>query len=282
MRLPFRAGLLLAGLAALAVLLTACAGSSGTAAPAPARDGSADPEKDPASQVRVAAASDLQFAFAEIAALVAEEHPEIELAVTYGSSGQFVQQIANGAPFDLYLSADVAYPRGLVDDGLAEPDELFTYGVGRLVVWVPEGSPVDPSPGPSVLADPAVRTVAIANPDVAPYGRKAVEALRAAGVYEAVEPKLVRGENVAQAAEFVRSGNADAGVVALSQVLAPEVRDEGRWTEVPPELFTPLEQGGVVLAGARDADAARAVRDVLLGERGRAVLAAYGFSPAGG
>jgi molybdate transport system substrate-binding protein len=131
-----------------------------------------------------------------------------------------------------------------------------------------------------VLADPAVRTVAIANPEHAPYGRAAVEALRSAGVEDVVEPKLVLGENVSQAADFVRSGNADAGVVALSLVLASSVKDEGRWAEVPLELFSQLEQGGVVLAGARDPAAARAVRDELLGEEGRAVLASYGFSPA--
>jgi len=255
--------------AVLALLATGCAGPASSA-----------PEPTAGSVVRVAAASDLRFALEEVADLVASEHPDVEIAVTYGSSGQFAQQIGNGAPFDLFLSADLAYPEQLVEEGLAEAGDVFSYGVGRLVLWAGEESPVDPSDGLAALAEPAVRTAAIANPEHAPYGRAAVEALREAGVWEAVEPKLVLGENVAQAADFVRSGNADVGVVALSLALAPASGADGRWVEVPIELFSPLEQGGVVLAGARDPAAARAVRDVLLAEEGRAVLASYGFSPA--
>jgi molybdate transport system substrate-binding protein len=245
-------------------LLTACAASAGSA------DG-------PSRPVRVAAASDLQFALDDVARLVEDRHPEIDLAVTYGSSGAFVQQISNGAPFDLYLSADLGYAQQLVDDDLAATENLFTYAVGGLALWVPAGSPIDPSAGLSVLADPAVRKVAIANPEHAPYGRAAVAALRAAGVHDVVADKLVLGENVAQAAEFVQSGNADAGVVASSLVVADPLRDEGTWVEVPGELFPALEQGGVILRSARDADAARAVRDALLGEDGREVLERHGF-----
>lgn len=227
--------------------------------------------------VRVAAAADLEFAFDELAEVVAEEHPDVELAVTYGSSGTFLQQIRNGAPFDLYLSADLEYPRRLVEEGLAADDDLFSYAVGRLVVWTPEGSAVDPAEGLAVLADPRVRRVSIANPEHAPYGRAAVEAMRTQGVYDAVAPKLVLGENVAQAAEFVQSGNADAGVVAMSLVLGEPLREVGRWSEVPLEDFPRLEQGGVVLASARDVEAARAVRDTVLSPAGRAVLDRYGF-----
>jgi molybdate transport system substrate-binding protein len=261
-----RLGWLFAGLALLA---TGCGGPASSA-----------PGPTAGTVVRVAAASDLRFALEEVADLVASEHPDVELAVTYGSSGQFAQQIGNGAPFDLFLSADLAYPQHLVEEGLAEAGDVFSYGVGRLVLWAAEESPVDPGEGLAVLADPAVRTVAIANPEHAPYGRAAVEALRAEGVWDVVEPKLVLGENVSQAADFVRSGNADAGVVALSLALAPSAKDEGRWVEVPLELFSPLEQGGVVLAGAQDPAAARAVRDVLRGEEGRAALASHGFSLA--
>jgi molybdate transport system substrate-binding protein len=229
------------------------------------------------SLVRVAAAADLAFAFDDLAELVAEEHPDIELAVTYGSSGTFLQQIRNGAPFDLYLSADLEYPRRLVDDGLAADSDLFQYAVGRLVLWTPEGSAVDPAGGLSVLADPRVQRVSIANPEHAPYGQAAVAAMRSQGVYDAAAPKLVLGENVAQAAEFVQSGNADAGVVAMSLVLGAPLREVGRWAEVPLEDFPRLEQGGVVLASARDVEAARAVRDTVLSPAGRAVLDRYGF-----
>lgn len=236
---------------------------------------------DAGALVRVAAASSLQPALDEVAAAVAEEHPEISVEIVYGSSGAFVAQIANGAPFDLYLAADLEHPRRLVELDVAEADELFSYAVGRLVVWTPAGSPVEPGGGVAVLADPRLRTVSIANPQHAPYGVAAVAAMKDAGVYAAVEPKLVLGENVAQAAEFVRSGNADAGVVAMSVVLSEPLRDVGRWSEVPPGTFPRLEQGGVVLPRARDADAARAVRDVLLGPAGRRVLERYGFDPAG-
>lgn len=227
--------------------------------------------------VRVAAAADLTFAFDEVLELVAREYPDLEVDVTYGSSGTFLQQIVNGAPFDLYLSADLAFPQQLVEEDLARPDDLFTYAAGHLVVWTPEGSPVDPAPGLSVLADERVRRVAIANPDVAPYGRAAQAALRSTGLEAVVGPKLVLGENVAQAAEFVQSGNADAGVVALSLVLSDPLRGVGRWVEVPRDAFPRLEQGGVVLSRAADPGAARTVRDVLLGPRGRAVLDRYGF-----
>ncbi|MCU0266807.1 MAG: molybdate ABC transporter substrate-binding protein [Actinomycetia bacterium] len=241
----------------------------------------ADPSDQPDRVVRVAAAADLKYALEEVLALVAEEHPEIRVDVTYGSSGTFVQQIANGAPFDLYLSADLAYPRQLADRGLATAAEVFPYAVGRLVVWTPEGSPVDPGPGLAVLTDRRIRTVAIANPEHAPYGRAAVAALRSAGVYDQVAPKLVLGENVAQAAEFVSSGNAQAGVVALSLVRSDPLRGRGSWVEVPLESYPRLDQGGVVLAGAGDPAAARVVRDTLLGDAGRAILADYGFTLPG-
>lgn len=254
--------------AAAAVALAACA--PGTTA----RTGS-----DPADQrvVRVAAAADLAYALDEIADLAATEVPPITLQIAYGSSGMFVQQIVNGAPFDLYLSADVAYPHLLVDEGLATADDVFPYAVGRLVLWLPEGSPVDPSDGLQALLDPRVRKVAIANPEHAPYGRAAVAALRTAGVYDAVQDKLVLGENVAQAAEFVRAGSAQAGVVAMSLVRSDPLREVGLWVEVPPESFPRLDQGGVVLASAHDPDAARAARDVILGPAGTAILEAYGF-----
>ena len=189
--------------AVLAVVagLAALAGCGGDAEPAEGR-----------GTVRVAAAADLKFALDEVVGLAEDRHPGLTVKVTYGSSGTFLQQIQNGAPFDLYLSADLSYPRELVDAGLAEEDDLFRYAVGRLVLWVPESSPVDPRDGLEVLAGDGTAKVAVANPEHAPYGVAAVAALREAGVYDAVAPKLVLGENVAQAAEFVQSGNADAGI----------------------------------------------------------------------
>lgn len=228
--------------------------------------------------VRVAAASDLKFALDEVVELAEEQHPGLAVSVTYGSSGTFLQQIENGAPFDLYLSADLAYPQQLVDAGLADEDDLFRYAVGRLVLWVPEDSPLDPDEGLAVLEDDRVGKVSIANPEHAPYGVAAVAALRDAGVYDAVAPRLVMGENVAQAAEFVQSGNADAGIVAKSLVLSDPLRDVGAWFELPLDSYPRVDQGGVVLAGAADPDAARTLRGVLLGGAGTDVLARYGFT----
>lgn len=231
--------------------------------------------------VSVAAASDLKFALDEIVGMVEDQNPDVDVRVTYGSSGQFVQQIRNGAPFDLYLSADRAYVDALVDDGLADPDDVFDYAVGRLVTWFPAGREVDDS-GLAALTDPSVRTVAIANPQHAPYGRAAMSALQSTGLLPEVEPKLVLGENVAQAAEFARTGNADAAVIALSLVLADPVRDVGTWTEVPIDAYPRLDQAGTVLAEAEHPDAARLVRDAMLDGPGRAVLEDYGFFlPAG-
>jgi len=227
--------------------------------------------------VRVAAAADLKFAMEDIVTEFATVHPEIAVATTYGSSGTFYQQIQNGAPFDLYLSADLSYPRQLVEAGLADEADLFEYAVGRLVVWAPLDSPVDPTPGIPALLDPAARKVSIANPEHAPYGRAAVAALQTAGVYDAVAGRLVLGENVAQAAEFVQSGNAQVGIIALSLAMSPQMRDTGRWAEIPLESFPRLDQGGVVLSDSAMSDSARTLRDFLLGETGLAILKSYGF-----
>jgi molybdate transport system substrate-binding protein len=239
-------------LLAASVVLSACSGAS-------------------SERVTVAAAADLRYALDEIIALARVDSPGVEYAVTYGSSGQFLQQIENGAPFDLYLSADLAYPRKLVDMGRAS--DPFPYAVGRLVLWVPEDSPLDPDDGLAILAQAS--RVAIANPEHAPYGRAAVAALRTAGLYDEVADRLVLGENVAQAAEFVMTGNADAGIVALSLVLSDPLRDVGAWWEIPTETFPTIEQGGVLLT---DSPAARALRDAITGADGRAILARYGFT----
>lgn len=260
-------------------LLTGCSATSG-ATPA-STGGRAGAGTEGNGVVRIAAAADLKFALEDIVDIARAQYPALTIDTTYGSSGTFLQQIGNGAPFDLYLSADLEYPRRLVADGHAEEADLFPYAVGRLVLWTPEGSDIDPSAGLSVLTDPRVARVSIANPDHAPYGKAAVAALGAAGIRDEVAPKLVLGENIAQAAEFVQSGNADAGVVAMSLVLSDPLQDEGRWKEIPLEDYPRLDQGGVVLSDAQDIDAARAVRDVLLSAEGTSILAEYGFSLPG-
>jgi molybdate transport system substrate-binding protein len=177
-------------------------------------------------EVRVAAAADLKFALEEVVQAFGQRHPRIDAKVTYGASGTFFAQLSNRAPFDLYLSADVDYPRKLIEQGLADKDSEFLYAVGHVVVWVPQSSPVDVQKfGVKALLDPSIKKVTIANPKHAPYGRAAEAALKSLGVYEDLKDKLVLGENIAQAAQFVQSGSADAGVIAMSLALAPPMRD---------------------------------------------------------
>lgn len=254
-----------------AILLVAALAVCGCE-PTPARDG---------RLVRVAAAANLKAAFEDAAAEFRRAHAEIEVRTTYGSSGQFAAQIANQAPFDLFLSADTDYPRSLAERGFANPDGVFRYAVGRLAVWVPNESPLDPNRGLAAAADPAVRKLAIANPRHAPYGRAAEAALRKAGLYDAVHPRLVFGENVEQATQFVHSGTADAGLLPLSLALSPNLSGRGRYWVVPAEDHPPLTQAGAILAGAADRHAAEAVRDFLLGPAGQAILRKYGYEAPG-
>ena len=227
---------------------------------------------DPTSQkLAIAAASDLNFALQEIARQYRAVDPGVELDVAYGSSGNFFAQIGNRAPFDVFLSADVEYPRKLASAGIGPANSVFTYAVGRLVVWVPAGSALDPA---NALRDPAVKHVAIANPQHAPYGRAAQAALRSLGLYQIVEPKLVLGENIAQTLQFVESGAAEVGVVALSLALAPSASARGRYWEVPLDAYPRMEQGGIIL---KDSKAARDFRAFLLSADGRRILKQYGF-----
>ena len=223
-------------------------------------------------KVSIAAAADLQFALDEISLKFRAEHPDVDLRMAYGSSGNFYAQIRNQAPFDILLSADVEYPRKLVQDGIGARDSLFVYAVGRIVVWVPAASPLDPA---TALRVASVRHVAIANPQHAPYGRAAEAALRSLGIYGGVAGKLVLGENVAQTLQFVQCGAADVGIVALSLALAPPVRGQGRYWEVPGTAYPKIEQGGLIL---KDSPAAREFRSFLLDAIGRRILKKYGFS----
>jgi molybdate transport system substrate-binding protein len=235
-------------------------------------------------EVRVAVAADLRFAFDDVVAEFQRRHPDIHVEVTYGSSGNFFAQLSNQAPFDLFLSADVEYPRRLIEAKVATPESLFVYAIGHVVVWVRRESALDVEhQGLRALLDPSVRNVAIANPKYAPYGRAAEAALKATTVdgmslYERVRDRLVLGDNVAQTAQFVESGAADVGFIAQSLALSPALRDKGRFAEVPASAYPRLEQGGVILSWARDPGAAEALRAFLIGEEGRAILKRFGFA----
>jgi molybdate transport system substrate-binding protein len=211
----------------------------------------------PASaQLLVAAAADLQAVLPDIGARFQRASGQ-PLRVTYGSSGQFVAQIQNGAPFDLFLSADETFVRRLVESGHAEASSVAPYALGRLALWARTDRHLDLGQGLALLTSPAVRRIAIANPQHAPYGRAAVDAIRHAGLYDRVQTRLVLGENVSQAAQFAQSGNADVGIIALSLTLAPAMRASGTAVELPSDSFAPITQTGVVLTASRQRELAR-------------------------
>ena len=221
-------------------------------------------------QFLIAAASDLRFAMDEIAAQFQKAHPEVAVHTSYGSSGQFTQQIENGGPFDVFCSADVAYPKKLASEGLALPGSEFVYAIGHIVVWVPASSAIQLA-GANALRDPSIRHIAIANPQYAPYGRAAEAALRSLGLYDEVKDKLVYGENVSQAQQYVETGAAEIGIIP------PSVAKGGRSWEVPLDSYPKMEQGGVIVKSSRNAALAQEFRTFLLGEQGRSILKRYGF-----
>jgi molybdate transport system substrate-binding protein len=222
----------------------------------------------------VAAASDLRPAFEELGRRF-EETQGTPVTFSFGSSGQLAQQIVNGAPFDLFASANEAFADQVVDAGRGDAGTRYVYGVGRLVVWARDGAAVGAAPI-EALADPAFRRIAVANPDHAPYGAAAMEALEAAGVLGPVGDRLVYGENISDTQRLVQSGNAEVGVIALSLALAAS---GGTSVEVPADLHAPLRQALVVTATAARRPAAQAFADLVASGEGRRVLARYGFEP---
>ncbi len=230
-----------------------------------------------AAELKVAAASDLTFAFKDVAARFQNQTGN-SVRLTYGSSGNFFAQIQNGAPFDLFFSADVNYPRRLETAGLIEPGAIYEYASGKLVMWVPNSSKLDLRRGLTALLDSSIRKIAIANPQHAPYGIAAVAAMRHAGVYGDVKGKLVLGENISQTAQFVQSGNADVGILALSLALAPAMKDSGRYVEIPATDYPPLIQAAVILKSSLNKEAAKQLLKFLREPGTVAVMERYGFS----
>ncbi|MDH5264458.1 MAG: molybdate ABC transporter substrate-binding protein [Betaproteobacteria bacterium] len=241
----------------------------------------AAPAASRAAAPGVAAASDLKFALDEIAAAWTRETGR-PVRLAYGSSGNFRRQIAEGAPFELFLSADEAYVLALAREGRLE-DEGTLYAVGRLVLFAPAGSVVDPGQGLAGLAALAragrVAKLAIANPAHAPYGRAAKEALEGAGAWAPLAGRLVLGENVSQAAQFAASGNAAAGLFAYSLAFTPAVAGKGRFALVPESAHTPLRQRMALVKGA--GEEARAFYRYLQGPAARGVFSRYGFALPG-
>lgn len=229
-----------------------------------------------AQQLTVAAAADLQFAFHDLSTQF-EKQTGIAVNVTYGSSGNFTTQIENGAPFDLFFSADVQYPQKLISEGFAEPGSLYRYANGKLVLWVPNRSKISLSKGIAVLADPAIGKIAIANPKHAPYGRAAVAAMKAASIYEKVESKLVLGENISQTAQFVESGTADVGLVALSLAVSPGMMNSGHYIEVQAKDYPAIDQGAAIVRQSKNKAAAEKFLKFMGTPAARATLEKYGF-----
>jgi len=224
----------------------------------------------------IAAASDLSLCLDELDGKFRQTHLDVDLKASTGSSGNFLAQIRNGAPFDVFLSADMSYPKELVRAGLADESSLTLYATGYIVLWTTNPA-VDLSKGLAALSGDSIKKIAIANPDVAPYGRAAKAALQSAGVWDAVKSKLVLGENIAQTAQFVQSGNVDAGIVALSFVKAPTIAGSGHYFPIPENLYPTLEQGAVITAKGKDNPAAKQYIEFLRSAEARAVFDKYGF-----
>ena len=227
-----------------------------------------------AGQITVAAAADLKFAMDEIVAGFQKEHPGDEIQVTYGSSGKFHTQIQQGGPFDLFFSADISFPRELAAKGLAA-SEVRPYAVGRIVLW---SNSMDASRMTlASLSDPKISRIAIANPKHAPYGKRAEEALKALGLWDRLQSKLVFGENIAQTAQYVQSGNAQIGIIALSLAINPELAKNGGYYLIPDNLHNPLEQGYIVTKRGDGKPLAKKFADYMGGKKARAVMTRYGF-----
>ncbi|MCE3224331.1 MAG: modA [Nitrospira sp.] len=225
----------------------------------------------------IAAASDLNFAIKELIAEY-EKQSGHHVKLSLGSSGNFYAQLQQGAPFDLYFSADIGYPKKLEEAGLTVSGSLYRYAVGRVVLWAPKSSPLDLSKGLAVLREPMIRKIAIANPKHAPYGRAAVAAMEHEQVHADVKDRLVLGENISQAAQFIESGACDVGIIALSLALAPAMKSAGSYWLIPAEAHPPLEQGAVILKQSKNQEAARQFLRFMQGTQGQEIMTRYGFT----
>ena len=229
-----------------------------------------------AQEITVAAAADLQFAMQDIAARFQKETGKA-VKLIYGSSGNFFQQIPNGAPFDMFFSANLDYAKRLETAGLTDPGSYYQYARGKIVIWVPKESKIDLSSGIQVLRNPSVQKIAIANPQHAPYGQAAVAAMQKEDFNEKVKDKFVLGENIAETASLVVSGSADVGIVALSLALSPNMKDKGRYVEVPSGEYPPIEQACVILGSSKNKETAKRFLSFIKTAAAADTLRRYGF-----
>ncbi len=240
---------------------------------------SADPTAP--KELTVAAAASVRFSLPEIIAEFEKANKGVHVEGVYGSSGSLFQQISSKAPYDVFLSADETYAIELVKQRHGVGGSIVRYATGRLALWVPKASVLDVSKGLPSLTDESVKKIAIANPKLAPYGVAAEEAMRKAGIYESVKDRLVPGENISQASQFVESGSAQAGLLALSMVLSPGMKEKGRWWTVPDSEHTPIIQSGCISAYAKDQGLAERFMQFLASEPSREILRRHGFGIPG-
>ena len=244
----------------LRLLLTVCLLCSATAAYA--------------EKITIAAAADLKFAMEELVTVFRQQHPGHQFEVIYGSSGKFFAQIQNNAPYDLFFSADIAYPRELAAKGLAA-SAARPYAFGRIVLW--SNSINAAKLTLHSLTDPGITRIALANPKHAPYGKRAEEALRAAGLWDKLQHKLVFGENIAHAAQFVETGNAQVGIIALALVVNPALAKQGGYALIPETQHQPLEQGYIITRRAAGKPLAAAFANYMASREARRIMVKYGF-----
>ncbi len=225
-------------------------------------------------RITIAAAADLRFAMDEIVKQFRTAQPDDVIDVIYGSSGKFFTQIQQGAPYDLFFSADIGYPHELEKSGFAGAPAV-PYATGRIVLWSPSRDASKMTL--KDLANPKIGKVAIANPQHAPYGKRAEEALKASGIWEVVSAKAVYGENISQTAQFVQTGNAEVGILALSLAVNPTLAEKGSYYLIPENLHQPLEQGFVILKRAAENPLAKRFAAYMSKPEARAVMKRYGF-----
>lgn len=226
----------------------------------------------------IAAASNFTYALEALNAEFKKYSPKTAVVVATGASGSLVAQMRNGAPYDVFLSADLDYPRALIKDGDADEKSLMTFATGRLVLWTTRPA-IEMKSIADTVRSPAVKKIAIANADTAPYGRAARAALEKLGAWADAKPKLVTGENISQTAQFVETGSADAGFVSLSVVLAPKLKSKGRWLEVPADLHAPLLHGAILTTHGAKKAAAREFLEFLRTPMAERILKEYGYAP---
>jgi molybdate transport system substrate-binding protein len=234
------------------------------------KDKSPSPSTSP-DEITVAAAADLTPAFEELGREF-EKATKTKVVFVFGSTGMLTRQIDNGAPFDVFAAANVSYIDELDQKGLIIPDSKAIYARGRITLWTTNDSTLRVQ-GVADLARPEVQRVAIANPDHAPYGLAAKQALQSAGVWERVQPKLVYGDNIRQTLQYAQTGNVDVAIVALSL----SVQSSGRWTLIPEELHQPIDQGVAVMKSTKKEQAARAFAAFIGSPQGKAIMKKYGF-----